>query len=84
MSESLTLFVDAQYASPYAMSAYVALSVKPLAFDIRTVDLSAADHHAPAFAALSLHPPRADAGAWRLRAVGVVGDRRAQPARAER
>jgi len=36
------------------MSAYVAPSVKPLAFDIRTVDLSAADHHAPAFAGLSL------------------------------
>ncbi|MBW8760416.1 MAG: glutathione transferase [Burkholderiales bacterium] len=54
MNAPLTLFVDAQYASPYAMSAYVALSVKQLAFDVRTVDLSAAAHQAPAFAGLSL------------------------------
>jgi len=54
MQPSLTLFVDAQYASPYAMSAYVALSVKQLAFDVRTVDLSADAQHEPAFAGLSL------------------------------
>jgi glutathione S-transferase len=54
MNAPLTLFVDAQYASPYAMSAFVALAVKQLAFDVRTVDLSAAAHHAPAFAGLSL------------------------------
>lgn len=54
MSDSLTLFVDAQYASPYAMSAFVALTVKQLPFDLRTVDLSTAANHAPAFAALSL------------------------------
>jgi len=54
MSDALTLFVDAQYASPYAMSAFVALTVKRLAFDLRTVDLSAAANQAPAFAALSL------------------------------
>ncbi|HEY9027292.1 MAG TPA: glutathione transferase [Burkholderiaceae bacterium] len=54
MTAALTLFVDAQYASPYAMSAFVALSVKQLAFDLRTVDLSASAHHAPAFAGLSL------------------------------
>ena len=54
MQPSLTLFVDAQYASPYAMSAYVALSVKQLAFDVRTVDLSADAQHEPAFARMSL------------------------------
>jgi len=54
MTATLTLFVDAQYASPYAMSAFVALSVKRLDFDLRTVDLSACAHHAPAFAGLSL------------------------------
>jgi glutathione S-transferase len=54
MSEPLTLFVDAQYASPYAMSAFVALTVKALVFDLRTVDLSAAANQAPAFAGLSL------------------------------
>jgi len=54
MTAALTLFVDAQYASPYAMSAYVALSVKQRAFDVRTIDLSAAAHLAPQFAGLSV------------------------------
>ena len=54
MADSLTLFVDAQYASPYAMSAFVALSVKQLPFELRTVDLSAGAHHAPDFAGLSM------------------------------
>ena len=54
MNEPLTLFVDAQYASPYAMSAFVALSVKQLPFELRTVDLSAGAHHAPDFAGLSM------------------------------
>ena len=53
MADSLTLFVDAQYASPYAMSAFVALSVKQLPFELRTVDLAAGVHHAPDFAGLS-------------------------------
>ena len=38
MSE-ITLHVDAQYASPYAMSAFVALTVKQVPFELRTVDL---------------------------------------------
>jgi len=54
MADSLTLFVDAQYASPYAMSAFVALSVKQLPFELRTVDLSAGANHAPDFAGLSM------------------------------
>lgn len=54
MTDSLTLFVDAQYASPYAMSAFVALSVKQLRFELRTVDLSADAQHGPEFAALSM------------------------------
>jgi glutathione S-transferase len=54
MSDPLALYVDAQYASPYAMSAFVALTVKQLPFDLRTVDLSASANLAPAFAGLSL------------------------------
>ena len=53
MTSKLTLFVDAQYASPYAMSVFVALTVKQVPFDLRTVDLAAAAHLAPAFADLS-------------------------------
>jgi glutathione S-transferase len=54
MSDSLTLFVDAQYTSPYAMSVFVALTVKQLRFELRTVDLSANAHQGPEFAGLSL------------------------------
>ena len=50
----LTLHVDAQYASPYAMSAFVALTVKQLPFDLRTVDLSAAANLDADYASLSL------------------------------
>jgi glutathione S-transferase len=37
----IKLLVDAQYASPYAMSAYVALREKQVDFEIETVDLGA-------------------------------------------
>ncbi len=53
MTDTLTLFVDAQYASPYAMSAFVALTVKQQPFELRTVDLGAAAHLAPAYAGVS-------------------------------
>jgi glutathione S-transferase len=54
MTDTLTLYVDAQYVSPYALSAFVALGVKAAPFELRTVDLDAADQHAPAFAGVSL------------------------------
>ncbi len=50
----LTLHVDAQFASPYAMSAFVALQEKELPFEIQTVDLSANANHEPGYAAASL------------------------------
>jgi glutathione S-transferase len=37
----MLLYVDAQYASPYAMSAFVGLKEKHIPFDITTVDLGA-------------------------------------------
>jgi glutathione S-transferase len=54
MTESLALFVDAQYASPYAMSVFVALLIKQLPFDLHTIDLAAAANHAPGYAGLSV------------------------------
>jgi glutathione S-transferase len=48
------LHVDAQFASPYAMSAYVALREKGIAFDLRKVDLSAGEQHADDYAMVSL------------------------------
>lgn len=50
----LRLYVDAQFASPYAMSAFVALSEKNLPFQVTPVNLSANENRAAGFAAKSL------------------------------
>jgi hypothetical protein len=52
--QRLRLYVDANYASPYAMSVFVALREKALDFDIVTLDLGTGAHHSPDFAGLSL------------------------------
>jgi len=41
MPQHLRLFVDTQFASPYAMSVFVALREKGLDFELSTVDLAA-------------------------------------------
>jgi glutathione S-transferase len=50
----MRLFVDARHLSPYALSAYVALTEKNLPFDLVEVDLDAGGQRDPAFAATSL------------------------------
>ena len=50
----LLLYVDTQFASPYAISAFVALQEKELPFEIKTVDLAAKENHDPRYAATSL------------------------------
>ncbi len=51
---TLTLYVDAQFASPYAMSAYVALHEKGLDFELLTLDLAKAHNRTAHYAAASL------------------------------
>jgi glutathione S-transferase len=51
---AMLLFVDAQYASPYAMSVFVGLKEKGIPFDMQTVDLGAGANHAPDYADKSL------------------------------
>ncbi|MBI2959542.1 MAG: glutathione transferase [Betaproteobacteria bacterium] len=53
-SSNFLLYVDAQFVSPYAMSAFVALHEKGLAFDVTTVDLAAKENLGAGFAATSL------------------------------
>jgi glutathione S-transferase len=53
-SSNILLYVDSQFASPYAMSVFVALHEKGLSFDIATIDLAAKANHEPHFAATSL------------------------------
>ena len=50
----MLLFVDAQYASPYAMSVFVGLKEKGIPFDMQTVDLGAGANHAAEYADKSL------------------------------
>ena len=49
-----TLYVDDHYFSPYALSAFVALTEKGAAFTLKTVALGAGEQQQPAYSALSL------------------------------
>ncbi|PLR37952.1 glutathione S-transferase [Chimaeribacter californicus] len=49
-----TLYVDDHYFSPYALSAFVALTEKGAAFTLETVALGAGEQQQPAYGALSL------------------------------
>ncbi|MHA3737246.1 glutathione transferase [Pseudomonas sp. Eth.TT006] len=51
---SLRLYVDAQFASPYAMSCYVALREKGIKFEMSTLDLDKLENQASDYARLSL------------------------------
>jgi glutathione S-transferase len=50
----MLLYVDSQFASPYAMSVFVCLREKDLPFDVETIDLSAKENHRSAFATTSI------------------------------
>jgi glutathione S-transferase len=50
----MLLYVDAQYASPYAMSVFVGLKEKGIQFDMQTLDLEAGANRAPGYARTSL------------------------------
>ncbi len=49
-----TLYVDAQFTSPYALSVFVTLREKGIPFELRTVDLDQGAHHETGFADLSI------------------------------
>ncbi len=50
----MLLYVDSQFASPYAMSVFVSLLEKKLTFEIEPVDLAANANQEAAFAATSI------------------------------
>ncbi len=51
---ALTLYVDSNFISPYAMACFVALVEKKLAFDLKPIDLDAGEHLQPQFRDLAL------------------------------
>jgi len=53
-SSQFLLYVDSQFLSPYAMSAFVTMHEKRLPFDIRPLNLEAEENKAADFAAASL------------------------------
>lgn len=50
----MLLYVDSQFASPYALSAFVALRAKRLEFEMQQLDLSASQNASPSYWAASL------------------------------
>jgi glutathione S-transferase len=54
MEHTLTLYVDSNFVSPYAMWAYVALKEKRLPFALKTVDLAAKQHREAGYEHLTL------------------------------
>jgi glutathione S-transferase len=50
----MRLYVDSQFISPYAMSAFVSLMEKGLHFDLETVDLAARANYSAPYAMTSL------------------------------
>lgn len=51
---ALTLYVDSNFISPYAMACFVALVEKKLPFDLIPIDIDAGDHLQPQFRDLAL------------------------------
>ena len=54
MPQQLTLYTDAEFASPYAFSAFVALTEKGLPFATETIDLDAGENQRPSYQNISL------------------------------
>lgn len=52
--DSIRLYVDAQFASPYAMSVFVALHEKLLGFEMTSLELSTQENRSTEFSRLSL------------------------------
>lgn len=50
----MLLYVDPQFVSPYAMSAFVALRAKGVAFELETLDLAASQQLSPTYSDTSL------------------------------
>jgi glutathione S-transferase len=50
----MLLYVDANFASPYALVAFVSLIEKGLGFEVETLDLAAHAHHDPNYAKTSI------------------------------
>lgn len=53
-THEFTLYIDTRFLSPYAMSAFIALTEKGVAFQLKKVDLMTREHLAADYARLSM------------------------------
>ena len=53
-TQAMLLYIDSQFASPYAMSAFVALRAKGLDFEMQCIDLSASENQTCQYSTASL------------------------------
>ncbi|HEY5801203.1 MAG TPA: glutathione transferase [Burkholderiaceae bacterium] len=72
----LELHVDRQYTSPFALSAFVALRVKQLPFELHALDLDAGQQHEPAFrdTALTARVPMLTHGSFTLTESSAIAE----------
>jgi glutathione S-transferase len=72
----MKLFVDSNYLSPYAMSAYVALREKGIPFEVELVDLQNGQQRSSAYSALSLpqRVPTISDGAFSLSESSAIAE----------
>ena len=54
IDKNITIYVDSQFISPYAMSAFVTLTEKKIPFQIKKIDLETKENTQPGYAAISL------------------------------
>lgn len=76
MADDFTLYIDTNFLSPYAMSAFVALTEKGVPFQLKKVDLAAREHTEPHYAALSRtrRIPTLAQGAFRLSESSAIAE----------
>ncbi|MEZ4361900.1 MAG: glutathione transferase [Kofleriaceae bacterium] len=64
--DALTLYIDTHWISPYALSAFVALEEKQLAYELREISLPEHAHRAPGYGARTGRVPALQHGSFWL------------------
>src|SRR4051812_23327182 len=71
---ALTLYVDAHYESPWALSAFVALEEKGLEYRLETISLEDRQHHLPTYRAPTRKVPALEHGTYWLCESSAIGE----------
>lgn len=74
MTEALTLYVDAAWVSPYALSAFVALEEKRLPYSVKEVSLPKKEHHQPGYQSHTGRVPALQHGDWWLAESSAIAE----------